>query len=119
MFMKRIVLFTIALLLMSRGAFAELKLPGIFSNHMVLQADSEIRVWGSSDPSEEISVQLGEEKVSGKADERGKWLVKLAKRQAGATPTQLTVTDSKGKSLKREDVLIGEVWIGSGQSNMG
>ena len=96
-------------------AWAEVKLPAIISDHMVLQADVEAPIWGWADPGEEVAVAIGDKSVSCTADKDGKWLVRLPKLAAGG-PHTLTV---KGKNtLAVKDVLVGEVWLGSGQSNM-
>ncbi len=94
---------------------AEVKLPKIFSSNMVLQQGIEIPVWGWADPGEKISVQLNENTVSTVADEKGKWMVKLPAQKYGG-PYSITV---QGKNtIKFTNVMIGEVWICSGQSNM-
>ncbi len=94
---------------------AEVKLPAIISDHMVLQADAEVPIWGWAGPGEEVAVLLGTAHASTKADASGKWHVKLPKLPAGG-PHELKVKGTN--SLSVGDVLIGEVWLGSGQSNM-
>ncbi|MBN8217980.1 MAG: 9-O-acetylesterase [Spirochaetes bacterium] len=98
-------------------ALAEVKLPAIFADHMVLQREAPIPVWGWAAPGEEVSVAIDAEKaVVTKADKLGKWKAVLAAHKADGKPHTLTV---KGKNiLVYSDVLFGEVWIGSGQSNM-
>lgn len=98
------------------GAWGDVRLPHVFGSHMVLQRDVELPVWGWADPGEEISVQIGDRPaVTAKADAEGKWQVKLAAMPAGG-PLQMTV---QGKNrVVIEDVLVGEVWLCSGQSNM-
>ncbi len=94
---------------------AQVRLPKIFGDHMVLQRDQPIQVWGWSSPGERVAVQLDKQSKRVKADKNGKWRVELAALPAGG-PFQLVV---KGKNtLALNDVLIGEVWICSGQSNM-
>ena len=98
------------------GAHADVKLPAIISSHMVLQADHPVPVWGWAEPGEEVSVSVAGQTQTTKADNDGRWSVKLAKLKAGAEPQTLTV---KGKNpLTVDDVLVGEVWLASGQSNM-
>jgi sialate O-acetylesterase len=93
----------------------ELELPAIFSEHMVLQQDAPVPVWGWAPPGSEVSVTIAGQTKSAKADANGKWTVKLDPLKAGE-PTTLTV---KGKeTITIDDVLIGEVWLCSGQSNM-
>jgi sialate O-acetylesterase len=82
---------------------------------MVLQREQPIPVWGWADPGEEVSVRLGGKEVSAAAGDDGRWMVRLPALKAGG-PEELTV---KGKNTVRlGDVLIGEVWLCSGQSNM-
>lgn len=104
-----------ALLLTAGVAQADVKLPALFSDHMVLQADTTVPVWGWASPSEEVTVSVAGQTATATADANGKWMAKLAKLKAGG-PHVLNV---KGKNeLNVQDVLIGEVWLGSGQSNM-
>jgi sialate O-acetylesterase len=104
-------------LLAPATARADVKLPNIFSNSMVLQQQQKNKVWGMADPGEEVTVTIGEQKHQAKADPQGNWSVSLDPLQVGEQkPLVLTV---KGKNeIKIEDVLVGEVWICSGQSNM-
>ena len=97
-------------------AHADVRLPHVFGSHMMLQRDAKLPVWGWADPGEKITVQLDERPaVSAQADAKGKWQVTLPA-IAGGGPLTLKV---KGNNeLILEDVLVGEVWIGSGQSNM-
>ncbi len=95
---------------------ADVKLPSIFGNHMVLQRDRPIAVWGWADKDEKVTVTLGDAKAEGTADEKGNWKVTLPARKANATGQTLTVKGNN--TVQFEDVLVGEVWLGSGQSNM-
>ena len=104
-----------ALLLLAGRASADVKMPAIFSDHMVLQSDTSIPVWGWADPGEKVTVSIGGESKSATADKAGKWSVKLGKLKAGSTLAMRV----KGKnSITINDVLVGEVWLCSGQSNM-
>lgn len=106
--------------LLSRNIYADgaaLRLPAIFSDHMVLQRDMPVPVWGWAAPGETVKVTAGEVTVDGKADEGGKWMVKLGAMRASAEPMEMTVETSSGK-ITFKDVLVGDVWICSGQSNM-
>ena len=110
-----IALVTSAFLTFADAARADVKLPAIFGDHMVLQRDSTVPVWGTAAPGEEITVSIAGQTASAKAGADGKWSVKLTK-LAAAGPHTLTV---KGKNtVTFSDVLVGEVWLGSGQSNM-
>jgi sialate O-acetylesterase len=90
-------------------------LPHLFSDHMVFQRDSDIRVWGWADPGEKISASLGGNTKSVNADGQGNWRIDLPAMRAGG-PFVLRVQGKK--TLQFKDVLIGEVWVASGQSNM-
>lgn len=101
--------------LLCRAAAADVKLPSIFTSHMVLQQGTPDRVWGWAEPGEEVSVSIADQTKTAKAGDDGKWLVTLDPLKVGG-PHTLTV---KGKNeIKLEDVLVGEVWVCSGQSNM-
>jgi sialate O-acetylesterase len=105
------------LFLTLKFAYAEVKLPALFDNHMVLQRDIQMPVWGWGDPGEEVTVTFSGQSVKTITDSDGRWKVYLEKVGANATPQTLTVT---GKNmLEFTDVLIGDVWLCSGQSNMG
>ena len=95
---------------------ADVKMPAIFGDHMVLQQEIKVPVWGTADPSEAITVTAGDHTAKTVAGADGSWRVDLDPFPNGAPPLTLTVT---GKTtLKFNDVLIGDVWICSGQSNM-
>jgi sialate O-acetylesterase len=98
------------------SARADVKLPSIFSDHMVLQQGMAVPVWGWADPGEQVTVSVGSEQTSTTAGADGKWLMRLNHLTADATPIQMTVAGKNTITIK--DVLIGEVWLGSGQSNM-
>jgi sialate O-acetylesterase len=96
-------------------ALADVKLPAIFGSHMVLQRDQKDRVWGWAEPGEEVTVRIAGQEKSAKADPDGAWQVMLDPMPAGG-PHTMTV---QGKNtVQFDDVLVGEVWICSGQSNM-
>lgn len=96
-------------------AQAEVRLPKIFGTHMVLQQQLPIKVWGWADPGERVEVSLAGQRRATTADAAGRWMVVLEALPAGG-PHELVVAGSN--QIKLEDVLIGEVWVGSGQSNM-
>ena len=96
--------------------FADVSLPAVFSNNMVLQRDIKIPVWGWASPGEEVTVVLGKDSAKVKADSDGYWRVDLKEHLASSEPMELVV---KGKNtITVSNVLIGDVWICSGQSNM-
>jgi sialate O-acetylesterase len=103
------------LILLLPSAYAEPTLPHLFSDHMVLQRDMDISVWGWADPGEHIAVTLGANTRETITAADGRWNVSLPAMHAGG-PFTLIVRGKKVVEVK--DVLLGEVWIASGQSNM-
>jgi sialate O-acetylesterase len=95
--------------------FANVTLPKIFGDNMVLQRNKVIPVWGWADPHEKISVRFNHQTKSVTADKDGNWKVNLDKESAGG-PFQMTVKGNNTVTFK--NVLVGEVWVCSGQSNM-
>ena len=95
---------------------ADVQLPGIFGDHMVLQRDRQLPVWGWASPGEQVTVQMDNQSpASATADASGKWRIELPALPAGG-PHTFTVKGRNTIALK--DVLIGEIWLCSGQSNM-
>lgn len=99
------------------AAYAEVKLNSIFGDGMVLQRELPISVWGTANPGEQVMVQFAGQHLSGAADTAGKWLIILRPLPASAEPRELIVTTANSK-IKISGVLVGEVWLCSGQSNM-
>jgi sialate O-acetylesterase len=97
------------------AARGDVKLPAIFGSHMVLQRDQKDRVWGWAKPGEDVTVKIGGQTHTAKAGADGSWQVMLDPMPAGG-PHTLSVEGEN--SIKFDDVLVGEVWICSGQSNM-
>ena len=100
---------------------ADLRLGSLFSDHMVLQRDKPIAVWGWADAGESVIVSFAGQSKSAIAAADGKWSLKLDPLAASSQPRALIVSSnlkSKIQNLKCTDVLVGEVWLGSGQSNM-
>ena len=96
---------------------AELRLASIFSDGMVLQREQNVPVWGWSEPGETVTVMFAGQKKSGRANENGKWTVLLDPLPASSAPQTLQVSGS-GFPVTVRNVLVGEVWLCSGQSNM-
>jgi len=96
----------------------ELRLATVFAPHMVLQRDQAVPVWGRATAGAEVTVAFAEQKHSVTADTDGRWLVRLAPMPASETPRDLAVACG-GEQIVRSDILVGEVWCASGQSNMG
>ena len=98
---------------------AEVKLASPFTDHMVLQREMRVPVWGWGDPGETVTVEFAAQKRTVTTGTDGSWRVRLAPMTASAESRTLTVTGSKsGAPIKLADVLVGEVWLASGQSNM-
>lgn len=112
--MKKTAISLIALL--GGSLQADVKLPTIFADHMVLQQKKPVQVWGWADANEKVSVSFGDQSKTTTADASGNWNLKLDPLNANATPQKLTI---KGNNeIVLNDVLVGEVWVASGQSNM-
>jgi sialate O-acetylesterase len=113
--MKKTIVSLLSLGAITLTSHADVKLPAIFSDHMVLQRDAKVPIWGWADPGEKITVSIAGQKAGTTTGKNGQWRVDLEPMIPGQTHT-LTV---KGKNtVTAKDVLIGDVWLGSGQSNM-
>lgn len=112
-----ISLFLLLLLFVGLQLKAEIKLPAIFDNYMVLQQQTEVAIWGKATVKKTVKVTTSwnNKSYSIKAGSDGSWKLKVQTPAAGG-PFSITITD--GKILKLNNVLIGEVWVFSGQSNM-
>jgi sialate O-acetylesterase len=97
-------------------ARAEVALPAIFGDHMVLQQQAKVPVWGTADPGEKIVVTVGDHTAATTASPAGQWRVDLEPFGDATPPATMTVAGKN--TVKFVDVLIGDVWLASGQSNM-
>lgn len=97
-------------------ASAEVTLPNIIGSDMVLQQGKATNLWGWAEAGEDVTVSFGEASVSAKADGDGKWSLQLPAQEANAEPQTLTIKGSN--EIELTNILVGEVWICSGQSNM-
>ncbi len=113
---RKIQLLLLFFLLTFSLANAQLKVARIFGDHMVLQRDKPVKVWGWANKGDKVDITLNQQKVSTKTDANGKWMAELPAMPAGG-PHELTFSCKK-EELKLTDILIGEVWLLSGQSNM-
>jgi len=114
---KTVIRLVATVLIVGTGPlWGEVKMPAIFGDHMVLQQDSTLPVWGTAEPGEKVTVTVGTDTGSAVADNDGKWMVKLTPLPAGTAQQIMTVTGKN--TLKFEDILVGDIWICSGQSNM-
>lgn len=104
------------LFLLPTATNATVRLPALFSNQAVLQRDKPLPVWGWAAPGEAVTVSLGNASGNTVAGADGRWLVELAPQPASTQPLTLTVTGTN--TLTVTDVLLGDVWLCTGQSNM-
>jgi sialate O-acetylesterase len=117
--MNRLTIPFLTLFLLSPLRAAELKLAAAFSDHMVLQRVQPVPVWGWADSGEKITVEFADQKKTAIADASGKWQVTLEPMAASAEPRVLRVQAEKAeRRIETSDVLVGDVWLCSGQSNM-
>ncbi len=112
--MQRVLVF--AILLWSIPSFAQFKLARLFTDHAVLQRQKTLPVWGFTKPNETVVVTLASQTQRTKADTAGKWMVRFSPFEAGG-PHKLVVVSAKD-SIVLKDILFGDVWLCSGQSNM-
>jgi len=115
----RLIILCCATIFLSLSALlqAEVKVPSIFGDHMILQQGTTLPVWGVADAGEKVTVAVGGKMANATADVSGKWRVNLP--ALPVTDTPLTMTIAGKNTLTFQDVLVGEVWFASGQSNMG
>ena len=124
--MRTWIFVAVGLLFTLTGAFAELKLHGLFTDNLLLQRDEPVYVYGFADNDDTVTVQFRDQRAKAKVKD-GRWIAKLKPLKAGG-PDKLTVTSyrnfRKGRPMpppetnEISNVLVGEVWIASGQSNM-
>lgn len=99
----------------SQSILADVRLPHVIGSHMVLQQEKPLPIWGWADPGEQVKVTFKGAEAAAAADADGKWMVKLPAQTAGG-PFEMTIAGKN--TIQLTDILVGEVWIGSGQSNM-
>ncbi len=100
------------ILLISISSFSQVKLPKLISDGMVLQRDTNIKIWGWASSGEKVSIQFINEAYNTNADDKGNWSVTIPKQKAGG-PYEMKIN-----SITIHDIMIGDVWVCSGQSNM-
>ncbi len=105
----------VSLSLLGVSAEAKIKLPAVISDHMVLQQEANVNLWGWAEPGEKITAKFADKSVQTVAGPDKKWRVRLGNLKAG-TKGDLTISGEDTVTVK--DVLVGEVWVASGQSNM-
>ncbi|CAN5454621.1 hypothetical protein BH09VER1_BH09VER1_36410 [soil metagenome] len=100
------------------SAQAALRVPQVFSDHMVLQRDLPIEVWGWADAKTSVTVDFAGQKKTAIADANGKWKLTLDKLPASFSPREMVISSAGSETLTIKDILVGEVWFTAGQSNM-
>jgi len=111
----------LAVICMGCGIVAQavVKMPPVISDHMVLQRDAKVPIWGMAEAGEDVTVSFAGQTKTTKADATGKWMVTLDPMPVCAESRVMTIGSSiKDAKLEITDILVGEVWVGSGQSNM-
>src|ERR1035441_2345246 len=104
-----------ALLVSASAALADVKPAPLFSDHVVLQSGMPVPIWGTAAAGEKVTVTLNGQNQTATTGADGKWMVRLTDLKVGG-PYEMTIAGSNTITVK--DVLVGEVWLGSGQSNM-
>ena len=113
---SRFILLITVLYVFSSSAFAQLRLPALVSDGMVLQRDHQLNIWGWAAPGDRVSVKFGGKQFKARAAAEGAWQVQLPSMKAGG-PFIMEISAGKEK-ITIKDILIGDVWLCSGQSNM-
>ena len=116
--MKRLLFCLVFLASFTVTVFAKVKLPEIVGDNMVLQQNTKVKIWGEAAPNQKVSIRTTWDATiySGKSDAKGTWLIQISTPKAGYKKQQITISDGEITTLK--NILIGEVWFCSGQSNM-
>ncbi len=117
--MRKLLAFSLLYFFFQLTAHADITLPKVFGDNMVLQRGTKIPVWGKSTPGAFIIAQLGNVRATAKAGADGKWMVRFAEFKAGG-PYELKITESGNpkSEIRLKGILVGDVWLASGQSNM-
>ena len=106
-----------SVLAISCPAHAEITMPTLFSDHMVLQQGMEVPIWGTADDGEVVTVKFKGQRVEAMA-EGGEWMINLAPMLSSNVPSNMVITGNDNNKITITDVQVGEVWVCSGQSNM-
>jgi len=109
---------TFCVLVIGAPGRADVTVPTIFGDNMVVQRDVELPVWGQAAAGEKVTVSIGAASASATADKNGAWAVKLPAMKCTPKQTGATMTIKGANTITLKNILVGEVWVGSGQSNM-
>lgn len=116
--MKKIVKIIFSLMLLGNFYYVQaIELPKVISDNMVLQRDKAVNIWGKAKPNENITVKFKKQTKKTKADAEGKWQLSLNRMEASAIPSVMEINGAEEK-ITLKNILVGEVWLASGQSNM-
>lgn len=116
---EKLLLFVLLLITFNSLCFSQLSLPKMFGDNMVLQRGIQIPVWGNASPGATIVATLGNTRATAKAGSKGKWMIRFSKFKAGGPYTlKITEQEKPANVIELKDILIGDVWVASGQSNM-
>ena len=113
--LRRFLFFICVILVLTATAAAAVRLPAVIGPNMVLQEGMELSIWGWASPGEKVTVLLNDAEVTAETNKWGEWKVKLPAQEAGG-PFTMRVSGENSHTL--ENILVGEVWVCSGQSNM-
>src|SRR5436305_3513991 len=117
---RAVVLCTIVLLgMLASRALATVSVSPIFTSDMVLQRNTTVPVFGTADPAASVTVAFQNQNLNTVADNLGKWQVNLSSMAASTSPSAMTITSPGSPQVVFNNVQVGEVWLCSGQSNMG
>ena len=116
MTLKKCLFLLSTFFLFTSTIFAEITLPKIIGHNMVLQQKKKVAIWGKAEASEKISVTFDGQNRKTVADQSGNWMVQLHPMKASFEPKEMIIKGSNTIVLK--NILVGEVWLCSGQSNM-
>ncbi len=117
MTVRKILFSLLAFLLAGAAATAQIGLPKVIGDDMVLQQGKEVAIWGTGIPGRKITVKFAGQTVRATADSAGNWSAKLAPMAGSFEPRQMSISDGRN-TIRLKDILVGEVWLASGQSNM-
>lgn len=112
------LLFALSLATASLTSLAQVRLPSVLSDHAVLQRDHPVRIWGWAMPDEKVSVHFHNQSLTAVTGPTGEWQIWLRPESAGGPYTLSVTSDKTPAPIERKDILMGDVWIASGQSNM-
>jgi sialate O-acetylesterase len=112
------VFFIITWLVFLSALRADIRLPAVIGDHMVIQQEKPIPVWGWAEPGEKVTVRLSRREMNARAGDDGRWRVLFPALRTGGDPLEMVVRGEKSPEISVRDILVGEVWVCSGQSNM-